>query len=377
MQPLHAGSEAEMDNDDYTIIRGHPRHARHQGVLRPFEGWALDAAGVLDRASPGFLLHMFGASPKWRQAVFLALAHGVLPNPQEFLLRANGHASETLQWTGVQHEVALALMASSSKEIVSATLGEIPDGLAGCLAKLGDQPMNAGDYVRLVGMLNATDAETKLRAKTLLQLDRLDADLISAALELDPIALIPGILRRVKDGLEARRLNQRLAAIRLVCSTATDEALRQSLEDRAADFRAHDFAQAWLERADRPPVVCPALDHPDFESVSPQTCRDIGKQYQNCLGSKAQQMVSGTWGVWVWRPGPLIICVTKCEEGPLLSGIYAPGNREVPREHARMVKDVLRPLGVLCFTRVDPVEEVRLLTLGRFVDDEFEDFGFG
>jgi hypothetical protein len=41
-----------------------------------------------------------------------------------------------------------------------------------------------------------------------------------------------------------------------------------------------------------------------------------------------------------------------------------------------MVKDVLRPLGVLCFTRVDLVEEVRLLTLGRFVDDEFEEFEF-
>lgn len=367
-----------MDNDDYTIIRGHPRHARHQGVLRPFEGWALDAVGVLDRACPGFLLHMLGASPKWRQAVFLALAHGVLPNPQEFLLRANGEASETQQWTGVQHEVAQALMAMSPKGIVSATLGEIPDGLAGCLARLGDQPMrHAGQYVQIVGLLRGSDPETKLRAKTLMQLDRLDADLISAALELDPIALIPGILRRVKDGLEARRLNQRLAAIRLVCSTATDEALRQSLEDRAANFRGHDFAQTWLERCDQPPLVCAELDkNPQFESVSSQTCREIGKKYQNCLGSKALQMVTGTWGVWVWRPGPLIVCVTKCEEGPLLTGLYAPGNREVPREHARMVKDVLRPLGVICFTRVDPVEEVRLLTLGRFVDDEFEGFGF-
>lgn len=369
-----------MDNDDYTIIRGHPRHARHQGVLRPFEGWALDAAGVLDRAYPSFLLHLLGSSPRFRQSVFLAFAHGVLPNPQEFLLRANGESSETQQWTGVQHEVAQALMASSPKEIVSATLGEIPDGLAGCLAKLGSQPMrHAGDYVRLVGLLTSTNPVMKLRTKTLLQLDRLDADLISAALELDPIALIPGILRRVKDGLEARRLNQRLAAIRLVCSTASDDALRQSLEDRAANFRGHDFAQAWLEKADRPPVICEALDaHPDFERITPHSAiaGGLGRKLQNCLGSKAQQLVTGVWGAWVWTPGPLIATVTKCLEGPLLTGIYAEGNREVPREHARMVKEVLRPLGVICFTRCDPVEEVRLLTLGRFEDDEFEDFGF-
>ena len=111
-------------------------------------------------------------------------------------------------------------------------------GLAGSLSKIGSQPLrHAGDYLRLVSLLTATDPETKLRAKTLLQVNRLDADLISAVLELDPIALIPAILRRVKDGPEARRLNQRLAAIRLVCSTATDEALRQSLECQSASKR--------------------------------------------------------------------------------------------------------------------------------------------
>lgn len=374
-----------MDNEEYTIIRGQPRHVRHQGVLRPFEGWALDAVGVLDRAYPGFLLHLLGSSPRLRQSVFLALAHGVLPNPQEFLLRANAEASETQQWTGVQHEVAQALMAMSPRQIVSATLGEIPDGLAGCIARLGSQPMrHAGDYLRIVSLLRGSDPETKLRAKTLLQVNRLDSDLLSAVLEIDPIALIPDIFRRLRCGLEARRLNQRLTAIRLVCSTATDEALRQSLEDRAANFSGSSFAQSWLDKADRPPVICEALDaHQDFERVTGANAAEMGKAHQNCLGSQSHKLIDGTWGAWVWKPGPLIVCLTKGyltseAEGvlPLLSGLYAPGNREVPREHARMVKDVLRPLGVICFTRCDPVEEVRLLTLGRFVDDEFEGFGF-
>ena len=107
-----------------------------------------------------------------------------------------------------------------------------------------------------------------------------------------------------------------------------------------------------------------------------RTAASVGKEHQNCLDPKAQQLVTGVWGAWVWKPGPLIVCVTKCEEGPLLSGLYAPGNREVSKEHARMAKDVLRPLGVICFTRADAVEKDRLLTLGRFVDDEFEEFGF-
>lgn len=368
-----------MDIDDYTTIRGHPRHARHQSRLLPFDGWSLDAVAVIDKAAPGFLLHVLGASPKWRQAVFLAIGCGVLPNPDEFLLRANGVASGQRSWSAVQQDLGECLMAMTPRQIASATLGEIPDGLSGCLARLGSLPLrNAGDYLRLVEILTSTDPEMKLRARTLLQLDRLDADLISASLELDPIALIPGILRRVKDGLEARRLNQRLAAIRLVCSTATDEALRQSLEDRGPNFRGHDFAHSWLEKADRPPVVCAALDdHPDFESITPQTCGKIGKEYLNCLGSKAQQMVSGTWGAWLWKPGPLFVTVTKCEEGPLLTGIYSPGNREVEREQARLVKEVLRGLEILTFTRCEPLEAVRLLTLGRFEDMDFEEFEVG
>ena len=367
-----------MDNDDYTIIRGQPRHARHQGKLRPFEGWSLDSMGTLDTVCPGILLHAFGASPKWRQAVFLALAHGVLPQPDEFLLRATGVVAGERPWKAVQQDLAECFLAMTPRQIVSATLSEFPNGLAGCLARLGSQPMrHPGDYIRLVELLISTEPDMKRRAKTLLQVDRHDANLTSAALELDPIALIPGILRRVKDGLEARRLNQRLAAIRLVCSTATDDALRQSLEDRASNFRSHDFAQAWLEKADRPPVVCEALDaHSDFESITPATAASVGKQHMNCLGSKAHKLVDGTFGAWLWKPGPLFVCVTKCQEGPLLTGLYAPANHDVPREHARMVKDILRPLGVICFTRSEPVEAVRLLTLGYFVDPEFEEFGF-
>lgn len=366
-------------DDTHFIIQGHPRHARQRGTFRPiYEGWALDAMGALDEAHPGFLRHAFRAKPAWRQSVFLALSTGILPNPDEFLLRANGVVAGERCWRAVQQDLSECLMAMTPRQIMEATLGEVPDGLAGSLAKLGSQPMrHAGDYIRLVGLLTATDAEGRLRAKTLLQIDRLGSDLISAVLEIDAIALIPGVFRRVRDDVEARRLNQRLAAIRLVCSTASDEALRQSLEDRASDFSASRFAQAWLEKADRPPVFCAALDeHEDFQTVTPATAASFGKEYSNCLGSKAHRLIDGTWGAWLWKPGPLFVCVTNCHEGPLLTGLYSAGNREVEQELSRRLKDILRPLGVICFTRSEPLEEVRPLTFGRFADPEFDEFGF-
>lgn len=365
-----------MDYDTYSIIRGRPRHVQHQGPLRPVEGWALDALAKLDNADPGFLLHLFGSSPKWRQSVFLAVGIGSLPNAEEFLWRATGEQPIPLEpFEGL----ARALRAMTPRQIAEAALGEVPDGLGGCLAKLGFQPMrNAGDYLRLVQLLASTDSEMKLRAKALLQVDRLDSDLLAAALELDLIALHPSILRRVRDGLEARRVNARIRAIKLVCSDATDESLRQSMLDRAANFRSHDFAVHWLERADQPPPVCPALDqHPEFERVTPANAPGFGREFGNCLGSKAQNLVAGDWGAWLWRPGPYFVVITKCLEGDLLTGIYAPHNREVDRAHSGSIKDLLRSLGVLCFTRAEPPEELRPLTLGRFEDMDFHEFDVG
>lgn len=365
-----------MDESTYVSIRGRAIHDRQRSILRPFEGWALDALGELDRVSPGLLLHAFGASPKWRQSVFLAIGTGVLLNPDMFLTRANGERPDEHPWKNVQVDLAESLIAMTPRQIIQAALGDVPDGLGGSLAKLGGQPMrHSVDYITLVGLLTSADSGMKLRAKTLLQLNRLDADLLAAVLELDEIALIPALLSRVRDKSEASRLNRRIAAIRLVASGASLEALRHSLNSQP--FRGHDFANSWLSKADQPPVVHEPLDlHPDFERVTPASAEAVGREFSNCLKHKTGQLVSGVWGAWVWRPGSLIATVTSCVEGPLLTGVYGHANREAPPEHVRMLKKVLQDLGVHCFTRKDVPDELSILTTGEFgrfvVDDEFE-----
>tara|TARA_R110002051_G_scaffold225076_3_gene288024 strand:- start:90 stop:1181 length:1092 start_codon:yes stop_codon:yes gene_type:complete len=361
--------------DTNANIRGRTIHGRPSGILRPFEGWSLDALGELDRLSPGLLLHAFNAGPKWRQAVFLVLAFNVPSNPFDYLVRANGEHPTDRPWQEIQTAVAQSLIAMTPKQITQACLGEIPDGLAGCLAKLGSQPMrSADDYLRLVNLLTSDDPDTKLRAKTLIQLDRLDADLLAAVLELDEIALTPTLLLRICDGVAARRLNKKISAIKLVCSAASDEALRQSLNNQP---NGHGFAESWIAKADRPPVVHEPLDlHSDFERVTPESATTIGKEFSNCLRHKTGQLVSGVWGAWVWKPGRLIATVTSCVEGPLLTGIYAHGNRQPHQEHVHLLKDLLRHLGVICFTRKDVSEEIEILTQGEFsrfvLDEEFE-----
>lgn len=365
-----------MDESTYVSIRGQATYDLQRRTLRPFEGWALDALGELDRVSPGFLLHAFAASPKWRQSVFLAIGTGVLVNPDVFLTRANGERPDEHSWKDVQADLAASLIAMTPRRIVQAALGDVPDGLGGSLAKLGGQPMRySEDYISLVGLLASADSGMKLRAKTLLQLNRLDSDLLAAVLELDEIALIPTLLSRVRDKQEASRLNKRIAAIRLVASGASLEALRHSLHSQP--FRGHDFVDSWLSKADRPPVVHEPLDlHPDFERITPASAEAVGREFSNCLKHKTGQLVSGVWGAWVWRPGRLIATVTSCVEGPLLTGVYGVANREAPSEHLGMLKKVLQGLGVHCFTKKDVPDELRILTMcafGQFVlDEEFE-----
>ena len=361
-----------MDRETYLDIRRQAIHARQRGVLRPFEGWALDALGELDRSTPGLLTHAFAATPIWRQSVFLCISAGVIPTPSQFLRMANGEESDR-SWTSVQQDLAEAWIVMSPRQIVRATLGVIPDGLMGRLAKLGSQPMEAEDYTRLVELLTSTTPSMKLRAKTLIQLDRLDADLLAAVLALDEIALTPTVLSRVQDGREAGRLNRCIAAIRLISTGATDEAMRQSLNRQS--FCNHAFVQGWISKADRLPVIHEPLDnHPELERIIDGAA--AGREFSNCLRHKTGQLVSGIWGAWVWRPGRLIATVTSCLEGPLLSGVYAPGNREPPKEHVRQLKGLLRELGVLCFTRKDVPEELSILTMGEFsrfvLDEEFE-----
>ena len=365
-----------MDESTYVSIRERAVYDRQKSTLTPFKGWALDALGELDRVSPGLLLHAFGASPKWRQSVFLAIGTGVLLNPDVFLTRANGERPDECCWKKVQRDLAESLIAMTPRRIVEAALGDVPDGLGGSLAKLGGQPMrHSEDYITLVELLSSAESGMKLRAKTLLQLNRLDADLLAAVLQLDEIALIPGVLCRVGDKLEAVRLNRRIAAIRLVASGASFDALRHSLNSQP--FRGHNFASSWVSKADRPPVVHEPLDlHPDFERITPASAEAVGREFSNCLKHKTGQLVSGVWGAWVWRPGSLIATVTSCVEGPLLTGVYGHANREAPPEHTDELKKVLQDLGVHCFTRKEVPDELRILTMGEFsqcvVDEEFE-----
>lgn len=368
-----------MDNFPHNILTRHssPR-ADSPRSLFPFEGWSLSLVGDIENAAPGFLLHVLKASPRWRQSLFTGLAFGIVDRPDDFILKATGMPCDDVDWQAVIRALAEALRSMTARAIIAATLGFVPNALAGCLNKIGMQPMRSPeDYRKLVALLTASDAESLARAKTLMQLQRLNGDVLDAVLDIDSIALFPEIFMRVRCGVEARRLNGIIAATRLVCD-ATDEAIRQSLDHRKTGFRSHEFADAWLAKAHRLPPVSDALEqHPDFLRVTPAIAEEIGRTFNNCMRSKMTLLLTGVWSAWVWTSGDVIAALTKCDEGIVLSGVHGRSNGDVPPAVARQLRETLSGLGVLCFTRSEVPEVLRPLTLGRWDNFELDELEFG
>jgi hypothetical protein len=368
-----------MDNFPFNILTDHstPR-AESRRTLFPFDGWCLSLVGQIEDAAPGFLNHVLKASPKWRQSLFTALAFNVLDRADDFILKATGMPSEDVDWRGVLRALADALRSMSARDIVTATLGVVPHALSGCLGKIGMQPMRSADsYRKLITLLIGTDADSRSRAKTLVQLNRLDADILDAVLLIDSIALIPEIFTQVRCGVQARRVNGIISAIRVV-SDATDEAIRQSLDHRKSGFRCHEFADAWLAKSHRLPPVSDAVEqHPEFLRVTPASAEEVSRTFNNCMRSKMTLLVTGVWSAWVWTPGDVIAALTKFDEGIVLSGIHGRSNGDVPPAVARQLRETLSGLGVLCFTRSEVPEVLRPLTLGRWDNFELDELEFG
>lgn len=342
--------------------------------LNGLDGWVLPRLAKLELAAPGLLLHLLSAPPSYRQAVFLSIGMEPHGDTDRFLTRANGSLPQLLSLEEADKEISLALRALSSRGVLRCALGLVPTGLHGALAKLGPQPLRSPDCY---GRLYRTIQGDQLRAKVLMQVGRLDSDLLDAVQELDPVALIPGLVQRVGSAAMARRLNQCLHAIRVVCSGATDEALRQSLDARKESFRLQEFANAWSEKADRLGDISPALQAaPDFERVTGRNAKVVGAEFDNCLGRKIADLTSGVWSAWIWRPARLIATILRCDEGPLLVGIFAQSNGPALPEHADQLRARLKDLGVSCFKRSSPSAEVGLLTRRGFLDLDFDEFDF-
>lgn len=341
--------------------------------FHPLSGWFVVELMKLEDARPGILAFATRAPPLWRNAVAAALSSGIVHSPDSFLLRANGDIGDQ----AINVQIADALIQMKPIAILEAVYVEVPPGLPSILKRIGSSLLNTPDaYVRLHALLTAEEPERKARAQVLERLDaRLDDELIQVVEVLDLNILSPKTALAVRTASEAHSLNARVPVIRQVCSSASDESLRQSIED-APHLRVSNWVRGWLGRADRLPPLGIPLDHdPGVERITPATARAMGRHWQNCLGGHTNAMAIGCTAYFAIADLSVIAVVTRTDGGWLLSGVHGRANFPVSVEAAQRVKERLGSQGVICLMPAGPPPEMGIAA-GVFAEIDDLDFDF-
>lgn len=340
----------------------------------PLSGWFLVEMMRLEDARPGVLAFATRAPPLWRNAAAAALSSGVLHSPESFLLQANGDVGE--ESTDIQ--IADAFMSMKPIGILEAAYSVVPPSLPATLKKIGSSLLNTPDaYGRLYALLTSDEPENQARRRVLEKLDaRLDDELIQVVEVLDLGILSPKTAMAVRTATEAHKINARLPVIRS-CSSATDEALRQSIED-APHFRSSNWVRGWSARFDRlPPLGIPLDDDPGVERITPANARAMGgrDRWQNCLAGHANAMATGAAAYLAISDLNVVVVLTRTDGGWLLNGIHARANMPVSAETAQRVKERLGNQGVVCLMPSGPPPELEAIA-GVFHSVDYLDFDF-
>lgn len=323
-----------------------------QGRLQPVGGWPLELLGSIEAAMPGFIWKVMATRPLWRQAVFAVLAKGALDDPAQFLQSANGWDDDLISWPGLLRAFGETILTLRPREIVEIGLGSCPSGFIGALDKLPFHALTPEFYRTLFDLFASDDPLMKRRRRVLEQLPILDEGRLDAVLNLDLAVLSPTVVDRFPTARAAERLGEQIAIVRMLCSTATDAAVRASLEGEAPN-RYPGWLERWLQKVDRPLPHQLPTDALDFlERVTPATAKSVGEAFDNCLGRDPEGltslMSSGVFAMLAWRDAGLLIELTLLDDGTWMARrIHARSNATVTDEMRLKVRAALEPVGVV------------------------------
>ena len=315
----------------------------------------------------------------FRSAVAVAVATGALDDhPETFLLRAYGEVDDSRDAPSLRAQFAKAIQTMKPQQIVAAALDILPPSLCGSLKKIGNEPLTTPQaYRRLIDLLGSTTSDGRARRRVLEQVnERLTDNLLQVIETLDLAILTPTVVTNIHDAGVAHRLNASLRAVRILCSAATDKALRESADAMGSNFNAGSFARSWLARADRlEPLGLPIDDAPDIIRINSAKAEDWGRRFRNCVSSYANEMAAGASAFFVIEALSVIVVLRLTDAGWMLCGVHTHGNGPVPRAVVETVKARLSNLGVLCILPIKPTGPAASAIRGFRRDIDWE-FGF-
>lgn len=358
----------------YSPLRVRAEYAHGRDVYHPITGWPAPILADLDEAMPGFLVALSRSKAVYRQAVFAALAAGIVDCPAKFLERATGEETSETTWRGVAADLAGTLLAMTPQEIVAASYQPVGEGLLGALGRVGYAPLNAADaYPRLNALL--TEGGERRRVRALQHGGRIQDRLLDVVERLDPALLHPNVVGKIRTATHADQINETLRLVQQVNSSATPEAIWKSSSDLGDGTALTDWLRRFLLRSDRFPDAPLGLG--DAELVPLRTgaeLEDAGHRYSNCLATKVLQVLSGRVYFYEYTvlPGAIVSFHRMACGTWLMTKAYGRRNNPVSREMTDQIRAKVHSLGGRCMTLL-PVQQ-RFRVADRFFDGH--DFGF-
>lgn len=311
----------------------------------------------LDAHCPSFLAYTLSASVLKRQSIFAAL--GMLAQEGPDLLAARLSALAPANCALPPHpiaQIAQSLMILRARKVAQAVFGEIPSGLLGMLSQLGDSPLPQQRYYHLIFEL-VSDPKQRERVSALRKITgRISPSHIEIARHLDPVLVHEKILNRISL-TQIEDVNATLALIRITVSSATDAALRQSIERMAPKTSLGEFFGRWIKKMDQPTAV-PEIpnDDPDFVVLTTgEAMKSLGRQYQNCLSTKTPLVATGKHAYLEWRHSPGAIAeLHRLSDGQFVLGdVHVILNQRPDPALIAAIRSKLRSIGIPALETVE------------------------
>jgi hypothetical protein len=306
----------------------------------------------LDTEAPSFCRLVFLGSQLKRQVIFATLAVLSREGPEDLASRLRSLVPTEAHTCQSAHEqTARALMVTSrARDIIQAVFGKVPDGFLGVLNRIGDDPLPDPD---LYYLLFETFANPRHRARATVLRQRsgsISAKHIEIIRRLDPLLVNDNILKRLHRVSQADDANAALALVRGTVSSATDEALRQSVENLGDKTDLATFFNRWLTKMDCPPA-CPLIpeNDPDIALMtSGEEMSSLGRRLRNCAVTRAVYVAQGAEALIEWRhpPGLVAQCRRLTDGNWVLVEIFAKGNGQVDPATAAAFRCKLETLGI-------------------------------
>lgn len=281
-------------------------------------GWCTEALVKLDDTAPGVLARVLTAAPARRQAIFAALA----AQEEKVGLYVVGEDM-------FPESFAEVIRHGRPGDVLRRAFGEVPEGLSGMLAQIGERPLpRAKDYIALRDLLADDDVRA---ADALRGSGRITCRKLEVINALDHRWRHANTLERIDSGVEALKFNQAISFIQSLNSKATDEAVAGAIALMRPTSTLARLLDRLLQRADRLP------SHPiaagDNELRPLLTIRDVldaGRRYRNCLRHRLDDVAVGRMALAEFRGQCLIELRPTTGAGWLLRDVHIERNRPVP-----------------------------------------------